>query len=143
MPDLDRAAGVETPGKRSDSSVAERGVRSRDEPASTAVGVRDKPDDLSDCNDLDPALSELFEQVTRWLEAGEAVDEEQLAAAHPVWAREIRALLPALRGMARAGQLGAGDLGGASDGRDAEGRRVVGDFQIVREIGRGGKGGRL
>ena len=33
--------------------------------------------------------------------AGEAVDEEQLAAEHPAWAREIRALLPTLRGMAR------------------------------------------
>jgi serine/threonine protein kinase len=100
-----------------------------------------RPDDLSECGDLDPALSELFEQVSRWLEAGENVDAEQLAAQHPEWAGEIRALLPALRGMAQAGQLDSERLASsAADDRDREGRRVVGDFHIVREIGRGGMG---
>ena len=64
--------------------------------------------DLSECGDQDPALFDLFEQITRWLEAGEAVDEEQLVAEHPAWAREIRALLPTLRGMAQAGELDTG-----------------------------------
>ena len=98
-------------------------------------------DDLSAYGELDPALFELFEQITRWLQSGAAVDEEQLVALHPAWAREIRTLLPTLRGMARAGELGKKDLASPLAGdQDGQGRRIVGDFRIVREIGRGGMG---
>ncbi len=98
-------------------------------------------DDLSEAGDLDPALFELFEQITGWLQSGEAVDEERLIASHPEWAREIHTLLPTLRGIARAGQpLKADDTAPLSDPQLAPNSQQIGDFQIIREIGRGGMG---
>jgi len=90
---------------------------------------------------VDHGLLDLIDEITCRLEAGEAVNEDELTALHPAWAREIRGLVPALRGMAQAGKAIAVDLAPSPmDARDAEGRRVVGDFRIVREIGRGGMG---
>ena len=140
MSHLDTAAGDGHVADRTGSSVRAARSHSNATPISTDFPSYHRHDDLSECNDLDPALSELFEQVTRWLEAGETVDEEQLAAEHPAWAGEIRALLPALRGMARAGRLDTGNLTSLANQRDEEGQRVLGDFLIVREIGRGGMG---
>src|SRR5262245_38323726 len=51
--------------------------------------------------ELDPALAELVEQVTRDLQAGEPVDIDELAARHPTRAEMVRRLLPALRQLAR------------------------------------------
>ena len=123
------------------SAAAGRVAGRADPHLRAAFGSSDRDDDLSEFGGLDPGLFDLFEQITCWLESGEAVDEEQLAAEHPAWAREIRALLPTLRGMAKAGEPGTGATGPTvPDDHDAEGRRVVGDFRIVREIGRGGMG---
>jgi serine/threonine protein kinase/Tfp pilus assembly protein PilF len=103
--------------------------------------MTDPPGDLSEAGVLDPGLLDLFEQITGWLDAGMPVDEAQLAADNPAWAREIRDLVPTLRRMARAGSIRAGvSADPLPVDRDAQGRRVVGDFHIVREIGRGGMG---
>ena len=127
MPQTEKSAGAERFAGRAD-------------PSSAAVSSSDTHDDLSAYGELDPALFELFEQITRWLQSGAAVDEEQLVALHPSWAREIRTLLPTLRGMAP-GELGKKDLASPLAGdQDGQGRRTVGDFRIVREIGRGGMG---
>ncbi len=52
--------------------------------------------------DSDDALAELLEELTGRLQAGEAVDADALAAAHPRQADELRALLPALEALAGA-----------------------------------------
>ncbi|WP_205678715.1 serine/threonine-protein kinase [Aquisphaera insulae] len=92
-------------------------------------------------NDLDPALLLLFDELARRIDAGEAIDAEQVAIEYPRWSEEIRVLLPTLYGVAALGRdhRGAGPVLPAG-GRDAEGRKVFGDFRIVREIGRGGMG---
>ncbi|WP_165234813.1 serine/threonine-protein kinase [Aquisphaera insulae] len=88
--------------------------------------------------DLDPALAELFDELTQRIQDGEPVDPEAVAAQHPAWAGSIRQLLPALVRVARAGKVVADAF--LPGEPDREGRRLFGDFQIDREIGRGGMG---
>jgi serine/threonine protein kinase len=109
-------------------------------PGRSASVAPNPPDDLSETADLDPRLLDLIDQITSQLDAGEAVDEEQLAAAHPTWANEIRGLVPALRGMAQAGAIIARDHDPTSLDPKGPAGRQVGEFRLIREIGRGGMG---
>jgi serine/threonine protein kinase/tetratricopeptide (TPR) repeat protein len=123
---------AENPGSQSGPAADRSAIES---------GVPQRRDDQSELAELDPELVDLFEQVTRWLQSGAAVDEDRLVADHPAWTQEIHSLLPTLRGMACAGELGKKELDSPPTvERDSEGRRIVGDFRIVREIGRGGMG---
>lgn len=47
-------------------------------------------------SDADLVLADLFEEVTRRLEAGEPLDVEAFAAEYPDCAEQLRELLPAL-----------------------------------------------
>ena len=51
----------------------------RADPSAAALGPADRHDDLSEAGRFDPALFELFEQITRSLDAGMPVDVEQLS----------------------------------------------------------------
>jgi serine/threonine-protein kinase len=102
-------------------------------------------DDLSRMDvDPDPALAELAEEMTRRLQSGERVDVEDYVARYPDWAGQIRRLVPVLRGMVEIGRSvdpdrAAGEAERAHDGLSGEGR-VLDDFRILREVGRGGMG---
>jgi eukaryotic-like serine/threonine-protein kinase len=109
-------------------------------PSNGVAAVLRQRDESADGAGLDPALFELFEHITRRLDAGEAVDEERLVADHPAWTEEIRGLMPTLREIAGAAERHADGSGPASLSGDLGGRRLLGDFRIVREIGRGGMG---
>jgi serine/threonine protein kinase len=83
-------------------------------------------------------LADLVDLLSARAQAGEVLDAEVLAAEYPEFAEDLRRLLPALgllgelsrsRQSLGAGASPVGDLGG-----------VLGDFRLVREVGRGGMG---
>ena len=90
----------------------------------------------------DPVLGELLEEFSAQLSAGAAVDVEEFAQAHPEYADTLRKRLPAVRILA--------DLGRSADAGETSvpppladtGVEVatLGDFRIIREVGRGGMG---
>src|SRR5262245_15674849 len=69
------------------------------------------------------------------LQARERPDVEEYAAAHPAHAERLRELWPALCLMAE-----LGPPAGAAPGADAPAPGFLGDYRIVREVGRGGMG---
>ena len=82
-------------------------------------------------------LARLLESVTERLLSGEAVDLDALAIEHPEHADRLAELLPTIRAVAQVGQ--AASSSGDDDG-DPVKCKTLGDFRILREIGRGGMG---
>src|SRR5262245_54682774 len=92
--------------------------------------------------DDDPVLVQWVEAIKARLEAGEPVDLEDYRRQDPERAERLRRLLPAIGMMAdlaRAPEPGLSQsfgLGSAS----ILGPGTLGDFRIIREVGRGGMG---
>ncbi|HEY3966700.1 MAG TPA: serine/threonine-protein kinase [Planctomycetaceae bacterium] len=86
---------------------------------------------------IDAAIAEWFEA----LEEGRAPGEAEFLARFPDVADELRKFLADHRGFGRiAGSIAGTEMpGDSSTGADPVGRRL-GDFDVVREIGRGGMG---
>ncbi len=87
----------------------------------------------------DPALFDLAEELAARLQSGGAADLEAWIAAQGAHADRLRRLLPTVRVMA--------ELGGAADAAPprieseaAPATGDLGDFRIIREVGRGGMG---
>lgn len=94
----------------------------------------------------DGKLGEVVDDVLSKMARGESVDVEQYAAEHPDVADVLRHAIPALRAVAQSGSSFGGtrvDSGGPLSG-DREmpisPNRSLGDFQFIRELGRGGMG---
>src|SRR5262249_25937797 len=90
----------------------------------------------------DSIQANLIEEFLKRLQAGAEVDPSEFAAEHPEHAEALRQLLPALQLMAELSHSSARDrssspLGGAIWGAELG---VLGDFRILREVGRGGMG---
>ena len=81
-------------------------------------------------------LGDLIDAYTRRRQAGAAIDPEAFAAAHPEHAAALRQLLPALEALEEF-DPSRGPLPGPA-GEAAP--KAVGDYRIVREVGRGGMG---
>ena len=83
-------------------------------------------------------VAELLESLVSRLQAGESVDVEAFLAEHPAEAEQLRPLLPAVQALAEVSQSGADGMGpGQGDGPPLG---TLGDFRLVRELGRGGMG---
>jgi eukaryotic-like serine/threonine-protein kinase len=93
----------------------------------------------------DSILEDLIEDCTNRLHAGEEIAFEELAARHPEHADRLRRLLPSLRMMAEVGRSSVGALPAVVPGNDAIGPPSVGpfelgDYRVLRMVGRGGMG---
>jgi WD40 repeat protein/serine/threonine protein kinase len=89
----------------------------------------------------DQALGRLVDELTAKLQAGEPVDRQACLREHPEYAEQLRQLLPALEmlaGLGRSAVEAPGEL--LSVGPAEEMLGTLGDFRLLREIGRGGMG---
>jgi hypothetical protein len=85
-------------------------------------------------------LGELAEDLLARLRSGQSVDVETFLAAHPEQADSLRRLLPTIRMMVELGRS-AVRADGIQGGEDAGiGLGELGDYRILREVGRGGMG---
>ena len=90
----------------------------------------------------DPILDDLIEAFAAKLQTGDRIDPEAYAQEHPERGEELRRILPAMLVLADLAHS-TGHLlpTGTSQGEDAElALGELGDFRILREIGRGGMG---
>ncbi len=96
----------------------------------------------------DQMLVELIDEITKRLQAGERVDPEAYIAEHADLAGPLRELLPALEFLADLPKLAVQSAPAAQPlvdpptATDASGPLpgMLGDFRILREVGRGGMG---
>ena len=91
----------------------------------------------------DPVLDDVIEEMANRLQAGEPVDGSAILAKYPDHVESIRRLLPAMEVMAEFGVsasrlVAAGVSPGLSPIIGELG--TLGDFRILREVGRGGMG---
>jgi WD40 repeat protein/serine/threonine protein kinase len=88
------------------------------------------------------SLDLLIDELTDRLQAGESIDFEAHAAEHPDHAEQLRKLVPALEMMAQlkhSAVFSAARSSAVGHRPDSE-LGELGDFQIIREVGRGGMG---
>src|SRR5437660_83341 len=97
---------------------------------------------MAETESKESVLDELAEDFARRWRAGERPSVEGYALQFPGWANEIRDLLPAVVMMEQIKPRpddGAPAAGTSMPGPDRPPERI-GDYRIVREIGRGGMG---
>jgi WD40 repeat protein/tetratricopeptide (TPR) repeat protein len=87
----------------------------------------------------DPAFAALLEELTNKCLAGEPVDWSALQREHPLHAEQLRGLMPAMQAMAELGPFAADETVAVPDPPNAA-PGTLGDFRILREVGRGGMG---
>jgi serine/threonine protein kinase len=87
----------------------------------------------------DPILGDLLDQIGQRVQAGEPVDVEAVAREHPQYAGQLRRLLPALQVLADFSRS-AEPAASPETAPPEEKLTILGDFRILREVGRGGMG---
>src|SRR5690349_23294162 len=88
----------------------------------------------------DPAFDLLVDGLIARLQAGEAVDWPEVAREHPEYAGRLRSLAPALQALGDLSSAGDAALSGVAPAAEGEDLvpGVLGDFRLLREVGRGG-----
>jgi serine/threonine protein kinase/tetratricopeptide (TPR) repeat protein len=91
--------------------------------------------------DSDQSLGDLIEELSLRVEAGDQIDLSKFLEAHPQHAEELRGLLPALRLLADFSRSGAAHVPvSTAEGAGSPPSSDLGDFRLIRELGRGGMG---
>jgi serine/threonine protein kinase/Flp pilus assembly protein TadD len=88
----------------------------------------------------DKGFADLVEELTARLQAGEAVDPEALRRDHPDHADRLEQLLPALRLLVDVSRSRPDGLLALSPADSDPLAGTLGDFRLIREVGRGGMG---
>jgi len=91
---------------------------------------------------MDQQLAELLADVVNRVQAGEAVDLDEFVRTHPDCAQQLAQFLPAMLTLAELGHSQS-SVPSAAAVADESSRNIsgeLGDFRILREIGRGGMG---
>ncbi len=92
-------------------------------------------------NSTDKVFADLVEELTVRLQSGECLDIESLRRDYPEYADRLEQLLPALRLLANVSRSRPDGLMPVAPGCDLEAPSgTLGDFRILREVGRGGMG---
>jgi WD40 repeat protein/serine/threonine protein kinase len=97
-----------------------------------------------DCDD--PVLARIVAEIGERIKQGEHFDRESYLRKHPVHAGQLRSLWPALvaavdlRGPDRPMRISINLPSTETNGSGVEGNGLLGDFRLIREIGRGGMG---
>lgn len=81
-------------------------------------------------------LAELIDRLTARIKSGETPDLDAIVSDHPEYADELRRLLPAMKLLADLSR--SGSVPSMADGDVPLGD--LGDFRLIREVGRGGMG---
>ncbi|MHC4406612.1 MAG: serine/threonine protein kinase, partial [Planctomycetota bacterium] len=102
-----------------------------------------KPESASDqAPQGEQTFADLVEEITRAIEAGKPVDLAPYEQSYPEYAERLRRLVPALQVL---DDIGLSAVRSSFPGRSAKPpaasvEGTLGDFRIIREIGRGGMG---
>jgi serine/threonine protein kinase len=94
------------------------------------------------CRSSDVVFDQILEEITARLQAGNSIDENEYAAEYPEYADRLQQLLPAMQALMAFGRsqgvetVSSPQAGGKLDGCGG----ILGDFRIIRELGRGGMG---
>jgi serine/threonine protein kinase/WD40 repeat protein/tetratricopeptide (TPR) repeat protein len=90
----------------------------------------------------DPDFDLLVDGLIARIQAGEALDWSAVAGEHPRYASRLRSLAVALEALGDLSGGGESALSGVASGSGEQDRvaGVLGDFKILRELGRGGMG---
>ena len=84
--------------------------------------------------DQQERLTQVLDQFLRRLEAGEHPNPDELVAEHPDLGEHLRKYIASLRSL----QVAAGGIGMPIDFASPSDGQQLGDFRLIREIGRGG-----
>jgi WD40 repeat protein/serine/threonine protein kinase len=104
--------------------------------------MTERTTDLLASGAADSALVNLIDELANRLQTGEAVDWNAVAREHPERFEQVRKLLPAMEAIAELGSSTGRSVSRLHPSRvepDAK-LRELGDYRILREIGRGGMG---